>query len=645
MNRALSLIAILAALALSAWNLHAITSQDVPRIAEIVALDSWAPRIVTAWLAGALLGLSGVIFQQVLRNPLAEPMTLGVSAGAQLAMTVATLWMPAWMAIAPQGIALAGACVAALLVFGFAWRSGFAPVTVAVAGLVITLYCGSVGVALQLFYMPYLRGLFIWGGGSLMQSSWSDASMLALRLAIGGALAFTLLRPMTLLSLDDANARALGLPLPLMRAVALALAIVLSAAVVSAVGVIGFVGLAAPALARLAGARRLVHRLILAPSIGALLLWLTDQIVQQATNALGDLVPAGAACALFGAPLMLMLLSRVDRTHRLDVSAAPFENNIGIRMLKRRFVWTALLALTMLALSLDFGRGAQGWHLSTFDELSRVLTWRAPRAIAALSAGIMLAVSGTLLQRLTANPLASPEVLGVSAGASLGMIALVLFFADAGQTARLVATTAGALIALIAILWFASRAHFAPQRVLLAGIAVGALFQAVVAVVIASGGERAAALLNWLAGSTYAITPADAIRSMVLCVMFCAPLPLIARWLDVLPLGDAAARALGVDVRRARGALFALIALLTASATLIVGPLSFVGLTAPHFARSLGARRPLEQALIAAPVGALTMTVADWLGRALTMPRELPAGLVATLIGAPFLMWFLARRR
>lgn len=650
-------LAFVAAACLSAVNLaaiaprslwwHALVSPDAHDIRQIIVHDSALPRMVTAWLAGATLGLAGTIFQQVLRNPLAEPMTLGISAGAQLALTLAALWAPAALSahgFTREPVALAGALVAAAAVFGLAWRSGLAPVTVAVAGLVVTLWCGSVGVTLQLFHTPYMRGLFIWGGGSLVQQDWSDVATLAPRLAAGGVLAWLLLRPLQLFSLDDANARSLGLALRRLRLAALALAVMLSAAVVSTVGVIGFVGLAAPAIARLAGARRVGQRLLLAPLCGALLLWLTDQAVQPLANALGELVPAGAACALFGAPLMLLILARMHRTQRLDTAGAPMHTVLRATSIKRRFALLLFVTAITLVLALDFGRGVHGWQFSGLTELSRVAIWRAPREMAAFAAGVMLALAGTLLQRLTGNPLASPEVLGVSAGASLGLIALVLGAADAGHVARLAATAGGAFATLLAILWFARRSDFAPQRVLLAGVAIGALFQAVTAIVIAGGGERAAILLAWLAGSTYTVTPGDAALALVLCVLLGACIPLTGRLLDILPLGDAHARALGVDTPLARGTLLALIALLTAAATLIVGPLSFVGLTAPHFARLAGARRPLEQLAIAAPLGGLTIIVADWLGRALLMPRELPAGLVATLLGAPWLMWLLARR-
>jgi ABC-type Fe3+-siderophore transport system permease subunit len=654
---AISLLALCAAVMLSIDSLSAILppslwwrtlwSPDTKDIQQIVAHDSWLPRLVVSWLCGAILGLAGTIFQQVLRNPLAEPMTLGVSAGAQLALTVATLWTPALLGGGAQWIALGGALLTAVIVFGLAWRSALAPVTVAVAGLVVTLYCGSIGVALQLFYAPYLRGLFIWGGGSLVQQEWSNVTMLASRLVIGGAFAFLLLRPMTLFGLDDANARSLGVSLRRMRLAALALAAGLSAVVVSAVGVIGFVGLAAPALAQMAGARRLSQRLMAAPLCGALILWLTDQAVQQLSGVMGDLIPTGAATALFGAPLMLMLLARMHCATRLAGSAdnSMRQPPVTARSLQRRFVGIVMVTLAAFVLALDFGHGPHGWHFSSLDELSRVAIWRAPRALAALAAGAMLAVAGTLMQRVTGNPLASPDVLGVSAGAALGLIVMVVGFGDVGHSARVAASAAGAMAALLAILWFSQRSRFAPNRVLLAGVAIGALFQAVVAVVIASGGERATTLLQWLAGSTYTITPADAALALVLCIALCASTPLVRHWLEILPLGEASARALGVSTRGARFIVLVLIALLTAAATLVVGPLSFVGLTAPHFARLLGARRPLQQVLLAAPIGAAIMVFADWLGRALLMPRELPAGLVATLIGAPYLMWLLNRRR
>ncbi|QWA13401.1 Fe(3+)-hydroxamate ABC transporter permease FhuB [Sodalis ligni] len=615
-------------------------------IRHIMVFDGWLPRLAISVLCGAVLGLAGTLFQQVLKNPLAEPMTLGVSAGAQLALTLFTLWAPAVMLYHPQWAALGGALAAAFIVLALSRPRQYEPSAVSVAGLVVTLFCGSVIMALQLLYTPYLHSLFIWGGGSLLQQDWRNVAVLGLQFLAGMCFAFLLLRPLTVLALGDGHSGSLGLGSGTIRIAGFTLAVALSAGVVSAVGVIGFVGLSAPALARLAGARRLRQRLIAAPLCGALVLWLTDQTVQRFSAMTGD-IPTGAATALFGAPLMLLLLAR------LQPAASGVEppyvgaslQRPGDPGIYRRFAALVLLLALAMALSLDFGRTPGGWHFTALHALPQVSLWRVPRAVAAMASGTMLAVAGVLIQRLTGNALASPELLGVSAGAALGLVALLLYQGDALPILRLSVSTLGALAALLAILSFARRTRFSPQRILLAGIAVSALLQAVVAVVVAGGGDRAAALIAWLAGSTYSIGPAEARNALLLCLLLCLATPCCHRWLTILPLGEMTSTALGVATPKARLAVLGLIALLTAAATLVVGPVSFIGLTAPHFARLMGARRPTHQLLLAPPLGALMLVAADWLGRTLLVPRELPAGLVATLLGAPYLMWLLMRRR
>ncbi len=214
------------------------------------------------WAAG--LGLVGVLFQQVLRNPLAEPTTLGVATGAQLGITVTTLWaIPG--ALATQFAALTGACIVGALVFGVAWGKRLSPVTLILAGLVVSLYCGAINQLLVIFHHDQLQSMFLWSTGTLTQTDWSGVQRLWPQLLGGVMLTLLLLRPMTLMGLDDGVARNLGLALSLARLAALSLAIVLSALLVNAVGIIGFIGLFAPLLAKMLGARRLLARLMLAP--------------------------------------------------------------------------------------------------------------------------------------------------------------------------------------------------------------------------------------------------------------------------------------------------------------------------------------------------------------------------------------------
>ncbi|SQC93951.1 Iron(III)-hydroxamate import system permease protein fhuB [Cedecea neteri] len=119
--------------------------------------------------------------------------------------------------------------------------------------------------------------------------------------------------------------------------------------------------------------------------------------------------------------------------------------------------------------------------------------------------------------------------------------------------------------------------------------------------------------------------------------------PLVRRWLTILPLGGEAAQALGVALSRSRISILVLAAGLVATATLCVGPLSFVGLMAPHMARMLGFRRAMPQLIVAIAIGAGLMLVADWLGRSLIFPFQIPAGLLATLCGAPYFIWLLRK--
>lgn len=143
-------------------------------------------------------------------------------------------------------------------------------------------YAGAAAGVLVLFNQHYLTGVFLWGSGSLVQNGWDAALALSGRLALAVAGVAILARPLALLVIGDEGAHALGVNVPVVRLAALALATALTASIVSAVGMIAFIGLAAPAIARAAGTRTLSAQLAAAPPIGAGLLCLTDQLVQLA---------------------------------------------------------------------------------------------------------------------------------------------------------------------------------------------------------------------------------------------------------------------------------------------------------------------------------------------------------------------------
>lgn len=640
---ALTLINFRQALPVAQWT-QALVAPDVNNIQQVVFHHSLLSRLALALLVGAGLGLAGLLFQQVLRNPLAEPTTLGVSSGAQLGLTVATLWQLPGGTVTQQLAAMGGAVVVGILVFGVAWGKRLSPVTLILAGLVLSLYVGAVNQIFAIFNHDQLQNMFLWSTGALNQLDGHNVAVLWPRLLLAFVLALALLRPLMLMGLDDGVAKNLGLALSLARVAALALAILLSAQLVNVAGIIGFIGLFAPLLAKMLGGRRLLSRMLLAPLIGALLLWLADQCVLWLTNHWRE-VSTGTATALIGVPILLWLLPRL----RTGSVPPPLNQGDKIPAERQAVLRWCLFGVALLALlglvGIVFGRNAFGWAWVSGDMLHQLLPWRAPRVLAALVVGLMLGVAGALIQRLTGNPMASPEVLGISSGAACGVV-VMLFFVPGNAVAWLLPAGAlGAAATLLTIMLVASRGGFSPERMLLAGMALNSAFVTLLMLLMASGDPRMGGLLSWISGSTYNINMQQALQSAVCALVLVALAPLASRWLTLLPLGSATARSAGMALTSSRLALLLLAAALTAAATLTIGPLSFVGLMAPHIVRMLGFRRALPQVMMAGLLGAGLMVFADWCGRMLAFPDQIPAGLMATFFGAPYFIWLLRRVR
>ncbi|WP_439837433.1 Fe(3+)-hydroxamate ABC transporter permease FhuB [Aeromonas enteropelogenes] len=609
---------------------------------QAVVYFSWLPRLALCLLAGAALGLAGTLMQQVLRNPLASPTTLGVASGAQLALMMVTLFAPSWLLLGREWIAMAGGSLAMALVFALAWRRQLNPVVIVFAGLVINLYLAAISMGLLLFFQEALKGLLVWGSGSLVQNSWSGVSYLLPRLLVAGVLAAVLVRPLAVLELDDASARSLGVSLQHLRFAGLGLAVFITACVVSVVGLIGFIGLAAPALVRLLGIRRLALRLLWAPVLGALLLAATDLLLQTLSRFWPVLIPTGAMTALLGAPLLLWLIPR------LGIKSGTPKANATLLVTRHpapaRLIGLLLLGLlAAILISLLFGQGMHGWSWPSWLRWQAQLEWRLPRTLAAAAAGVLLALAGTLLQRVSNNPMASPELLGVSGGTFMGVIGTALLLPALPLAMMLLGGLVGAFGCLLLLVAINRRHGFQPERILLSGIAITALFEPLQAIALANGDLRVQQLLSWMSGSTYYVTLPVASALVGLALLMLAACLLISRWLDLMPMGAAVATALGIRLSLAQLVILLLVAVLTASATLVVGPLSFVGLLAPHMAKLMGLVRARWHLLGAAGSGALLMVSADWIGQQILFPQDVPVGLVSTMLGGAYFMWCLRR--
>ncbi len=568
-----------------------------------------------------------------------------MEAGGQFGITVATIFFPGLLAFSPDLVAVSGGLLAIGLVIALTWRLGFSPVTVILAGLVVTFFLGAVNMAFLLLKGEWLGNLFIWGAGSLVQNNWQPFMELWPRVLVLGVLMILLMRPLQVMQLGQTSARSLGAKVGLIRVLALFLVVLMSATVVSRVGVVAFIGLAAPVLARLLGARTLSERLIWSSLLGAGLLLLADTLAHWASTwGDGSLVPTGTTTALIGGPIILLALQGLKNTHHMpgqDDSPAGF-------LPKRRSTLViggaiAALLLSTIGISMGWSPGLDEWSWTPIAQWHEAWVWRGPRLLAAILAGVALGLAGTLIQRMTGNPMASPEMLGISGGAAVVMVLIVLFGADIGRAGQLGAATLGAAAALGLLIMLARKHRFAGNQLLLGGLALYVFMDAGLRLVMASGGTVASQLLNWMYGSTWLVSEAEALGLLALIVLISAGLLAIIRPLSILPLGETSASSLGLPVTKVRLLLLLLAALLTAAATVVIGPLSFVGLIAPHLARVLGQQTVGRQLIVAALAGGLLLGVADYLSRIVVYPNQLPAGLLAALVGGLYFLWGLSR--
>ncbi|MEM6383519.1 MAG: iron ABC transporter permease [Pseudomonadota bacterium] len=294
----------------------------------------------------------------------------------------------------------------------------------------------------------------------------------------------------------------------------------------------------------------------------------------------------------------------------------------------------------VLAHLLGFAPAGAG---DTTNEL--VLLLRGPRTVAALAIGAMLAASGLILQAVVRNPLAEPGLLGINAGAALSTVSIslgALPFA-AGLPLTLAACIGGMLVAIIVYLvsW---KSGTNTGRLILAGVGVGALCSGLISLITLFAEPQAVQrALAWLSGSLGGVTVAQAQLLMVFALMGCAALFLSHRQLDVLNLDRTSIVGLGLPFETTRLALLAVAVILASVATAIGGIIAFVGLIAPHAARLLVGHQHRAAAPVAVLVGAALCAFADLAARTVIAPAQLPAGIVTSLLGAPYFLFLMIR--
>jgi iron complex transport system permease protein len=270
---------------------------------------------------------------------------------------------------------------------------------------------------------------------------------------------------------------------------------------------------------------------------------------------------------------------------------------------------------------------------------------RLPRVLTAAAVGAGLAIAGAVMQGLTRNPLADPYLLGLSSGASLGAVAVLVL----GVTVLLpVAAFAGAVLAMAAALGLAgSLGRITPARTILAGLAVAQLCAAGTSFVIfwSATGDSYREILAWLMGSLAGAGWSAVVIAVGAVGILGTGLALQGRTLDAFAFGDTAAAALGIAVNRTRWVMLTVVALLTGALVAVSGSIGFVGLILPHAVRLVVGATHRRLLPLSALTGATFLVWADTAARTVFEPRELPVGIVTAFLGAPVFALLLWRRR
>ncbi|MQA25534.1 MAG: Fe(3+)-hydroxamate ABC transporter permease FhuB [Micromonosporaceae bacterium] len=633
-----------------------------------VLIASRLPRLLAGVTVGIALGVAGAALQSITRNPLASPDTLGVNAGAHLAVVAAASFGVVLPALPAGGLAFGGGLAAAALVLAIS-SGGAGPTRVILAGSATALALSSLTMLFLLLYEEETVGLYAWGYGSLVQTGLGGVTQIAPVVALATVACLLLGRRLDLLALGDDTASVLGVDVRRTRLIVTLLAVLLSAAAVTLAGPIGFVGLCAPVIVRLlgtllggVGSGLSRHRALLPLSglVGVLIVLGADIAVRALLGGQAGVdIPTGVVTSIAGAVVLVWLARRYRDSGAAQ--RAPIGGAAALRA--KGFFWgvTGVGAALVVAAVVAGMLLGDTWVLTgdvanwlagrTGPGLTFVLDQRYPRVAAALLAGAALALAGTTVQAVCRNPLAEPGILGITGGAGVGAVLLITFVPLASVWTMSAVAGGSALLAFSIVYGLSWRGSGSggglnSDRLVLIGIGVWIGCTAAITLIIVTFDPwNTGKALTWLSGSTYGRTPAQVLPVAVALLLLTPVVALARRELDLVALDEDTPRVLGVRLELTRLVALGAAALLTSTAVSAVGVIGFVGLVAPHVAKALVGGRHARVIPVAVLLGALLVSVADTVGRTVIAPAQVPAGLLTAMLGAPYFVWLLWRIR
>lgn len=289
--------------------LRALFSEEKSTV-KVIVFNLRLPRLILAILIGSSLSASGALLQSVMRNPLADPGTIGVSAGAGTAATTILLLFPQLTNSVPL-FAFGGAALACFLIYSMAWKRGVDPTRIILSGVAINSVLGAYNSLLQMMHTDSLEGVLAFMNGSLSGRSWAQVKLLVIYAGVGLVLSFLCIKSANTLQLGDEMAKSLGVKVNLARVCLSAVSAFLAAATVSVAGMIGFVGLVVPHISRLLVGSDYKAMLPTSVLLGAVVLLMADTLGRTVVP--GMEIPVGIVMAVVGGPFFLYMLRKAGK--------------------------------------------------------------------------------------------------------------------------------------------------------------------------------------------------------------------------------------------------------------------------------------------------------------------------------------------
>ncbi|MBK1973786.1 iron ABC transporter permease [Campylobacter sp. TTU-622] len=591
-------------------------------------------RIGVCFICGVLLSLASLLLRKILHNILVSDTTLGVSSASGFFLLLSSLFFPFIYENFKILIAFFGAIIILIPIFVLGYKKRFNNVSIILLGLISSLFFSALTSLFILLYPEESKAFLFYNSGYFTQNGLKDFFQIIFYSSIGFIFLYFFSSSFKILTLGDIIAKSLGANIILSKAITLILSAYLVALVVSFVGSVAFLGLFASILIHQFKFDDIKKEFLFCSLVGGFLLSNIDLILQL-LQLLGNInLPTGSMVPFLGIPLLIYVIFKKIKDYSNDCYFLD-ENHFFIsKYILFSIVFILLILFFIMNLYFDF------LNLKIdFSTPKEIFDLRIYKLIILACSGILMAIAGFILQRLSFNAMASSEFLGINSGASLGVLFALWFMPFLVWPLALI----GALAILFLLVFFYFVQKISMQKIILLGVCIMFLTDAFFKIVLLSADIRVYSFLAFTQAGILNASFNNALIILIFTIISFLIMPFFTRWLNALRLGEVCAINIGLDLFKVRIILLIFCALISVLVVLNTGPFSFISLLAPHLANLFFIQNMKMKLFLTTLIGALFMLLAEFLSKLLIFPYEIPLGIIATLLGSVYFI-FMVRK-